>query len=238
MCTSRPTGLCVTRGGVWHDDCISFLCRGGLAEMGWSGLERGVRCVVVGHAAAPRLRCHFHRRMCVCTVNNISDAGATALAEALKINNTVQTVYLFSMSCVCSWCCVVLEAAPLRAHLFWTVDGGSAHGPEVFAGGVAGPAEGGGAQDTHRRGGVLWRTQGAANREEPLADAQTKKQMYETSMPTCGTYQAERGGCKARAGGSQPTRPPTGGCMTTHTETPPPRHQSPPKKGFLTNTRG
>ena len=104
--------------------------------MGWSGLERGVRCVVVGHAAAPRLRCHFHRRICVCTANNISDAGATALAEALKTNNTVQRVYLRGMSCVCSWCCVVLEAAPLRARLFWTVDGGSAHGPRGFAGGA------------------------------------------------------------------------------------------------------
>ena len=136
MCTSRPTGLCVTRGRGWHDNCISFLCRGGLAEMGWSGLERGVRCVVVGHAAAPRLRCHFHRRSCVCPGNRISDAGATALAEALKTNNTVQRVYLRGMSCVCSWCCVVLEAAPLRAHLFWTVDGGSAHGPRGFAGGA------------------------------------------------------------------------------------------------------
>ena len=123
-------------GGGWHDNCISFLCRGGLAEMGWSGLERGVRCVVVGHAAAPRLRCHFHRRICVCTANNISDAGATALAEALKTNNTVQSVDLSGMSCVCSWCCVVLEAAPLRAHLFWTVDGGSGHGPRGFAGGA------------------------------------------------------------------------------------------------------
>ena len=109
-------------GGGWHDNCISVLCCGGLAEMGWSGLERGVRCVVVGHAAAPRLRCHFHRHICVCTANNISDAGATALAEALKTNNTVQSVDLHGMSCVCSWCCVVLEAAPLRAHLFgqWT----------------------------------------------------------------------------------------------------------------------
>ena len=65
----------------------------------------------------------------VCAGNGISDAGATALAEALKTNNTVQTVDLGGMSCVCSWCCVVLEAAPLRAHLFWTVDGGSVHGP-------------------------------------------------------------------------------------------------------------
>ena len=122
--------------GGWHDNCISFLCRGGLAEMGWSGLERGVRCVVVGHAAVPHLRCHFHRRICVCTDNSILNAGATALAEALKINNTVQRVVLRGMSCVCSWCCVVLEAAPLRAHLFWTVDGGSGHGPQGFAGGA------------------------------------------------------------------------------------------------------
>ena len=105
--------------------------------MGWSGLERGVRCVVVGHAAAPRLRCHFHRRICVCTANNISDAGATALAEALKINNTVQSVHLGGMSCVCSWCCVVLEAAPLRAHLFWTVDGGGGHRPGALREGRA-----------------------------------------------------------------------------------------------------
>ena len=104
--------------------------------LSWSGLQRGVRCVVVGHAAAPHLRCHFHRRICVCTANDISDAGATALAEALKTNNTVQSVYLGGMSCVCSWCCVVLEAAPLRAHLFWTVDGGSGHGPRGFAGGA------------------------------------------------------------------------------------------------------
>ena len=104
--------------------------------MGWSGLERGVQCVVVGHAAAPSLHCHFHRRICVCTGNKISGAGATALAEALKINNTVQSVHLGGLSCVCSWCCVVLEAAPLRAHLFWTVDGGGAHGPRGFAGGA------------------------------------------------------------------------------------------------------